>query len=140
MATIQLFISESQRYIQPFDEQLSSVQADVQRLIQNRGEREQLMDEKEQEKFEKDIKSLESSLADLQMRFPQWEVSLQEIQQSLRPDNAGQVAPELVKWLGRIRRDVQESTLIQARARLEQISVDSINLDSRARPAKSTRR
>ena len=108
--------------------QLSNVKADIARMESAVPSRERTMVEAERKMFERDRKQLHEGLLGLGRDFNQAKVKLAALSDNLVETNKDATVGELVVWLGDAYRLVQGSILVQARARLEAITVESIDL------------
>lgn len=109
-------------------EQFDEVAGDLQRLELNRPQRVQKLEPVEQKLFDRDRKQLADNLQELRERA---NVSLKKIDTvgaALTDDNLKQNASAIININGELANILSELALIQARARVETISVDAIEL------------
>jgi hypothetical protein len=93
--------------------------------------REQTMTDEERSLFKVDRESLHEGLADMKQQFEQVQVELKILRDGLSEETRDDTFNKTVVWLTDLLRLVQGSMLVQARARLETVSVETIELDSR---------
>jgi outer membrane protein TolC len=107
---------------------LSEIENDLARMERQAATRRRTMSEAEASLFEKERTVLVDSLADLNKRHEAVGPRLDKLQQELAAGKEKQVESGLVVWLLDLYRLLGEAVLIQARARLESVSVDPIEL------------
>ena len=78
--------------------------------------------------FQNDREQLGKTLADLEQKFHETTADLESLRSGLSEQTRQATARRLVVWLGNFLRLIQRSVLVQARARLEAVTVDSIDL------------
>jgi len=118
------------RLVEPFREQLNDVQENLVGMETAAPDREQTMTNEEQKLFRRDRARLVTTLADVEQKFSQAQAKLKSIQAGLTEKTRKATVREVVVWLGNLFRIVQRSVLVQARARLESVTVGSIDLKS----------
>ncbi|HTU26569.1 MAG TPA: hypothetical protein VMF30_14275, partial [Pirellulales bacterium] len=101
---------------------------DLQRLDKALPQRFALLDGRERKRLQEDRDKLVEGLADLEARFGRTEATLEAANQ-LAPVDPSKSADELVTLASTLASMTQELSLVQARARLEAISLPKINLD-----------
>lgn len=106
----------------------AAVEGNLEALDEARGAREQGLSPEEVEVFRRDVDELATSLANLRQRY-------QILSESLRTigENGGGgrgTADQLVIWLRDMLGVAQELSLVQARAKLESVAVEPIDLDA----------
>jgi len=125
-------LSSAGMLIEPIRLQLDEVQNDLTTMEQSVPVREKTMTEAERELFQEDREQLVSTLADLEEKFLQVTSDVTALQGELSEQTRPASVTGLVVWLGDALRLIQRSVLVQARARLERITVEIINLESPA--------
>jgi hypothetical protein len=93
--------------------------------------REQTMTDVERGLFQRDREQLREGLAELKQQFEEARSELKTIQDELSEETKDDTVSRNVVWLGDFLRLVQGSILVQARARLEAVTVETIELRSR---------
>ena len=93
--------------------------------------RERSMDDDERQQFRQDREQLAETLADLQQQFQAAATELNQLQAGLSAEDSAAAERRLTIWLGSLLRLVQRSILVQARARLETVTIDTVELKSR---------
>ena len=121
----------SSELVEPVRRQLDDVQADLARMDEAVPERERSMTDEEREEFRQDREQLVETLADLEQQFQEAVAELEQLQDGLSEQTRVATARRLVVWLGELLRLVQRSILVQARARLEAVTIETIELSSR---------
>src|SRR5262249_47970806 len=111
-------------------ERFDAVRIDIQRMEQAVPARERLVEQSELARLAAERQDLKDSLQELNQRFTNGAVLVEELRKSVTPDNRGKMADSLVATANGLMGLVQELALIQARARLETITVDPIQLRS----------
>jgi len=109
---------------------LDDVQADLQRMEEAVPAREQAMTDEERRLFQRDRERLQEGLADLKKQFEQVQAERKALSSGLSEDTKKATFDKTVVWLTDLLRLVQGSVLVQARARLETVSVETVALDS----------
>jgi len=100
---------------------------DIKNLIEKRLEHASDLDRQD---FETDMRLLSESLENLRFRMGISGPALEEIRQGLGTDAVDTTIDKLVAWLGDFYGMQQELGLIQARARLESVVVEPVELDT----------
>jgi len=116
--------------VEPIRRQLDDVQADFARMEEAVPAREQAMTDVERRLFKRDREQLREGLAELKQQFEEAKAKVQTLRDGLSEDTKGATVSKNVVWLGEVLRLVQGSILVQARARLEAVTVDTIELSS----------
>jgi hypothetical protein len=93
--------------------------------------REQTITDVERRLFQRDREQLREGLAELKQQFEEARSELKTIQDELSEETKDDTVSRNVVWLGDFLRLVQGSILVQARARLEAVTVETIELRSR---------
>jgi len=113
-----------------FEERFANVEQDLGRTESTAQERERTMTEPERSLFQKDRRLLADSLAEIRQRFQAAVPKLEQLHIGLSAATRRQTAAGLVVWLDDQYRLAGEVTLVQARARLEAILVEPIEIDA----------
>lgn len=108
-------------------EQFKQVEQDIARMDDRTAVREQRMTDEELSMFEKDRQRLREAFDALRQRYQQELIG--PLQEGLTPEQLQTTVQELVVSMGNCYRLVGETMLIQARARLEAVYVEPIELD-----------
>jgi hypothetical protein len=128
--------------IQPWFERLAELRSrlereamevdkDVRGLDQHSGERQAAMTPAEARLFSAEIGKLHENLADLQQRTARAEPKIWQLREQLTPSTRRQTADRLVQLVTEVSRMTDELSLIQARARVETITVKYETLSPR---------
>ena len=117
--------------VDPVRRQLDDVSPDLVRMEEAVPTREQTMTDVGRESFQRDRENLHKVLADLKQQFEQVQAGLETLRDGLSEETRDDTFNKTVAWLTDLLRLVQGSMLVQARARLETVSVETIELDSR---------
>jgi hypothetical protein len=128
--TIGEVLSSAGKLVEPIRQQLEEVQNDLSTMEQAVPVREQTMTDAERELFQVDREQLGNTLADLEERHLEVSSKIQSLQDELSEQTRPASVTGIVVWLGDALRLIQRSVLIQARARLEAITVETIDLES----------
>ncbi len=116
--------------LQQFEAGFGEVQQDLARMQEVAGQREQAMSDQERTSFHNERKQLADALADVQQRFQAAVPKLDQLQAGLSPANRRETAAGLVVWLGEQYRLAGEVILVQARARLEAVVIEPVEIDA----------
>jgi hypothetical protein len=111
--------------------QLDGVSPDLARMEEAVPVREQTMTDEEKLTFQRDRERLHESWADQKKRFEQVHAELETIRGGLSENTGNATFDQTVIWLTDLLRLVQGSILVQARARLDAVTVETVDLDSR---------
>lgn len=111
-------------------EHFRTVQQDLDRLADNTPQREKTMSPEEKKLFDAEEQRLNTNYQELQTRFAAAEQRLEKIKGDLTETNKAGAVRDIVVWLTDLVKLTQELTLVQARARLEAVAVDPIDLTS----------
>ena len=123
-------LADASKLIGPVERQLDDTQTDVAHMETAAPGREQIMTDDERIEFQGERERLREGLADLRRQFEQAKVTLTALRDELSEETKEATAHQNVIWLGSLLRLVQGSILVQARARLETVSVEAIELGS----------
>jgi len=110
--------------------QRDDVPPDLLRMEEAVPVRERMMTDEERRVFQQDRQDLHEGLADLNQQFEQAQAQLKTLRNGLSEDTRPATFSKTVVWLTDLLRLVQGSMLVQARARLETVSVATIELTS----------
>ena len=110
--------------------QLDDVQPDLERMEEAVPGREKSMTDEEKKLFQEDRENLYDGLADLKQQFEQVQAELNTLSNGLSNETIKVTYDKTIIWLTDLLRLVQGTMLVQARARLETVSVETITLDS----------
>ena len=128
---IRQVLTDAFTLVEPIRRQLDDVEADIARMEEAAQAREQTITGVEKKLFHRDREQLHEGLAELRQQFAQAKSELQTLRDELSEETTDDTVRKNVVWLGGLLRLVQGSILVQARARLEAVTVDTIDLDSR---------
>ncbi len=110
--------------------QFASVESDLAQLETQAAARERLMEPEERSQFAADKQRLYASLADIQARFENTARQAEELRGAINAENVARGTDTLVALANLLADLVQELALVQARARLESVVLEPIQLDS----------
>ncbi len=114
--------------VERVQKEIQTVDDDMRRMHTQVELRKQRMSEAERQMLERDIRALENSREELKNRFTTLQSAPREMLDQLTEQNRRQTATQLVTWIGDFYRLVQELSLVQARARLESVVIEPIEL------------
>jgi hypothetical protein len=115
----------------PVGERFDEIEADLQGLDQATEAREKLLAPEEKPVFAAEKKKLAEQMAQLKERFLAGQEEMERIRAGLNEETRGKTADALVALAGSLSTLTQELSLVQARARLETVTIEPIELDSR---------
>lgn len=110
------------------DEQFEEVTGDLQRLESIRTQRFQKMELIEQRLFDKDRQQLAENLKALRERYEEAVKQLDDVGEKLTAENLKESGNRVINFNGELANILSEAALIQARARVETITVDALDL------------
>jgi len=110
--------------------QLDDVQTDLDRMDEKVPVRERTMTDEEKKEFQGDREWLRVQFAKLKQKYEKTKSELTALRDGLSEETKEKTVNGSVVWLGELLRLVQGSMLVQARARLEIVSIQTIELDS----------
>jgi hypothetical protein len=113
------------------EDRFQDVEADLKRMDDAKDTRFKLLNTQEQARFEVDRKELADNLTALEQRFAQGDEELKTLRGNLAKQPAGTTANALVALAGSLNTLAQELSLVQARARLEAVTIDPVDLNSK---------
>jgi len=128
---IRQILTDASELVEPIEHQFDDVDADLARMEEAVSAREQTMTDVERRLFLRDREQLSAGLDELRRQFEQSRTRLQSLREELSEETRDETVRKNVAWLGELLRIVQGSILVQARARLEAVTVDTIDLDSK---------
>ena len=128
---IRQILTDASELVEPIERQFDDVDADLARMEEAVSAREQTMTDVERRLFLRDREQLSAGLDELRRQFEQSRTRLQSLREELSEETRDETVRKKVAWLGGLLRIVQGSILVQARARLEAVTVDTIDLDSK---------
>ncbi len=111
-------------------EQFEAVPEDLRKLDSVSESRQQQMSAIERRLFQSDKEKLAVSLTDVRRTFDQTSGTLEQLKADLTPDTRKPVADRMVALLVELSNMLGELSLIQARARMEMITLDPVELAS----------
>ena len=128
--TIRQVLTDIFEFVEPVQRQLDDLQPDLASMEEAVPGRERTMTDEERELFQLDREKLRPQLVELKQEFGQARAGLEEIRDGLSEETRSDTVDRIVVWLGQCYRLAQVSILIQARARLETVTVETIELSS----------
>ncbi|MHC4167417.1 MAG: TolC family protein [Planctomycetota bacterium] len=128
---IRQILTDAFTLVEPIRHQLDNVRVDLARMEEAVPAREKTMTDVERRLFQRDREQLREGLAELRQQFEQAGTRLQALRDELTEETRDGTVRKNVVWLGDLLRIVQGSILVQARARLEAVTVDTVDLDSK---------
>ncbi len=128
--TIRQILTDTVQLVEPVRNRLDNVKSDLDRMDVVVPIRERTMSDEEGRLFEHERVRLHQRLADLEQQFEEAKGKLKTLRNGLSEETKEATVDGSVDWFYGLLRIVQESTLVQARARLEAINVVTIELDS----------
>lgn len=114
--------------VEPVERMLGDVQPDLARMEEKAPVRELAMTDVERQEFRRDREQLGETLAGLEQKFQVSVTELEGLQAALSEETRADTARGIVVWLVDLLQLVQRSILVQARARLEAVAVETIDL------------
>ena len=129
--SVNLVLTDASTLVASARRQLDAVSPDLARMEEAVPARERSMTDEEKQAFQRDRERLYDGLADLEQKFEQARTELETIREGFAEDTKNATFGKTIVWLTNLLRLVQASILVQARARLETVSVETIVLDSR---------
>ena len=109
--------------------QTALVAKDLQAAEDRSAARQETMTPEERQQFVADLKTLHEGYAGLQQRLQQTAPKLEQLRAGLAPGTRRQSADNLVQLVTEITRIIDEVSLVEARARLEQVAIRHQQLD-----------
>lgn len=124
-------IAELSSLRQSASDVLTQVQRDLDMLDQHRQARLALLEPAEKSLFEKDVARLHETFDEVGARFSRGQDEVRQLTDQLAPTTRRQTTDQIVAAGSALRTLLQEVSLIQARARLESIVMEPVQLDPR---------
>ncbi|MEX2185200.1 MAG: hypothetical protein WD875_00330 [Pirellulales bacterium] len=128
--TIRGMLAQARDQVGPMRRQLDEIEADLARMEHAVPIREKIMSDAEKEGFRRERETLHEAFQAIAAQFEKADAALTSIGDGLSEQTKAAAVHILVVWLGDIYRLAQEASLVQARARLEAITVDEVVMDS----------
>lgn len=128
VAELQTMLQKQDALRVRIDERLLDVQQEIARLEESTPVRFQTMTPTEQRFLKRDIQQLHENRNQLAGHFEKTAATLQALAQGLTEENRGTTVSAIISMNVEMTNLLSELTLIEARARLESISIDSIEL------------
>ncbi len=128
--TINQILADAINLMVPIQTQLDHVKVDLARMEEAVPIRVQSIPNVERKLFQHDREQLHTGLMDLRKQSEEATVKLNNLRDELNEKNKDATVRKSVVWFGELIRLVQGSILVQARARLEAVTVETIKLTS----------
>ncbi len=128
-ADLQQLIDAGEDQRQQLQAMVPVVENDLKRVSELTAHRKATMTPEEQQIFDRDMEFERGKYRELIQRIEKTEEGLEAIRQQVKQGKFPEARDALVDWLSGLLRTTQELSLVQARARLETIVVDPIQLD-----------
>jgi len=129
--TIRQILADTFQLAEPIQRQLDKVEPDIERMDEKVPVRERGMTDKQRREFQQDRERLRVKLTELKGKFEAAKPELTALLDGLAEETKDATVDFTVKSLRQLLSIVQDSMLVQARARLETVSVETIALDAR---------
>jgi len=129
--TIRRILADTFQLAEPIQRQLDKVEPDIERMDEKVPVRERGMTDKQRREFQQDRERLRVKLTELKGKFEAAKPELTALLDGLAEETKDATVDFTVKSLRQLLSIVQDSMLVQARARLETVSVETIALDAR---------
>ena len=123
-------IGDALLLVEPVRQLLARAVDDLARMDEVMPTRYESMTDDDKETFENDRGKLRKNFADLQQKFETSAAELENLRVWLSEETRQTTARRLVSWVSAFLQTVDRSALVPARARLETITVDSLELES----------
>ena len=123
-------LTDAFKLVEPVERLLGDVPPDLARMEEAAPAREQAMTEVERKQFQADRDQLHTTLADLERDFLGAVAGLEGLQEGFPEEPREDTTSGFIVWLGELLRLVQRSILVQARARLEAVTIETIELST----------
>lgn len=128
--TLRQVLTDVFKSVEPVRRRLDDVRADVARMKEAVPGRERTMTEGERKRFQHDGEQLRKQLAELEQQFGAARAELEGIRDGLSEQSRSATTGRLVVWMSKFLRLSQVLILVQARTRLEAVTVEKIELRS----------
>ena len=130
LESVDAVLADAAMLVEPLREQLDDIQKDLENMKLVVPVRERAMTDEERELFQQDRNQLATTLVDMEAKHVEVTSTIQMLQDGLSEQTKADSITGVVVWLGETLRLIQRSVLIQARARLEAVTVEDIDLDA----------
>ncbi len=115
---------------QRFGGHFKAIHADFELLEQKKPQRLKTMQPDDLARFHDEMRQEREKLSEIESSFTQYQQQLDALADRLAQTDGAKALSQLVEWLGGLDRMIEEAALVQARARLETITLDPIKVDS----------
>jgi hypothetical protein len=115
----------------PVADAFNRVRGDLKALQAAAPQREAQMEPADAKKFSEEVAKLKDAYVDLENRFVASEGRLNALRKRLKPENLDRSTDELVDLATGISGLTQELSLVQARSRVEAVTIQKVDLDSK---------
>lgn len=129
VAQLQLVIARAAAIEDVQANHFESIHADFAELDRLKPHRVERMSPEEVERFNAEMQQELEKLGEIESRFVRYSQRLNSIKEGLTDDSTAQALGTLVEWLGDLERLIEEASLVQARARLESVILDPVQLE-----------
>ena len=130
LESVDAVLADAAMLVEPLREQLDDIQKDLEHMDLKVPVREKTMTDMDKEVFQQDRNQLATTLVDMEAKHVEVTSTIQMLQEGLSEQTKADSITGVVVWLGETLRLIQRSVLIQARARLEAVTVEDIDLES----------
>ena len=130
LAKVQALLRRLRELVTLVDQQLKRARNDLQAFHKLQPTREKDMTERVKEDYRKEIEVLNKMQLDLESSFKLRAAEIVTFKRTLTKETRVKSFKNMITWLGKILRIAQASLLVQARARLESVTIESIHLHS----------
>jgi hypothetical protein len=127
---VEQVLSDGSRLVEAVQRQYDDVQEDLARMDEAVPMREQTMTDEQRRLFQLDREQLVNKLVDLRREFDESTAKLERLRNGLFEQTPAATSRELVSWVAKFLRNAERLVLVPARARLEALTVEAIELDS----------
>ncbi len=132
VAVIRRTLDDASKLVEPVRNLIVGTLEDLARMDQVMPKRERIMTDEQRERFRHDRGRLGKMVADLQRDFDAATAELQRLRDELSEQSRRETETQLISWIADYLLLVQGAAVVPARARLETVTVDSLELDSDA--------
>ena len=126
----QRIFEEAEDHMADVEAVVKNTDVDVELLLQRMPLRLETMTPQEQRMFNRDVEQLQGVARGAESTTRKSAPQFEAIRQQVNPDNVRQSMDQVVTWLRDFISLVQEFSLVQARARVESIVVDPLEIDA----------
>ena len=130
LESVDAVLADAAMLVEPLREQLDDIQKDLEHMELKVPVREKTMTDMDKEVLQQDRDQLATTLVDMEAKHIEVTSTIQMLQDGLSEQTKADSVTGVVVWLGETLRLIQRSVLIQARARLEAVTVEDIDLDA----------